>query len=200
MVNDEPVNVGGGGGAESDLKTLGLYAPGVAAWYAFEIDGDTIYAGPNAETGLNDAVGRGELSGSMAGLDGHTPPDEPLDDYRFNGNVTKMLFSPWNSYSGSQPASTEGVIVTVDGERLSLSDVEAEEVSKEEMDARMSQGDLSEPVNEEGESITGGGSGLGGLFDWVPELLPGIGPLSSRQTTLMAGILALAVIGSVVTG
>jgi hypothetical protein len=50
-----------------------------------------------------------------------------------------------------------------------------------------------------GSDGTGGSGGSGALLSGlpIPELVPGVGPLSSKATTLVVGILALAVLGTV---
>lgn len=79
-------------------------------------------------------------------------------------------------------------------------DVDASEVGR---------GDSNEPTGDEPGDLrpdigynSGGGGDLGGLLDGlpIPELLPGIGPFGSKTTTLLALLLALAVISTATGG
>jgi hypothetical protein len=170
VVSDQPFdNTGGGGDGESAGQSE---------------DTNTVTFGP-AETGtLHYLV---EVSGSISGADvtGFRPePQQDLigekvaygtvtggrDRYVYTGEIVSMMA---NVDADSLNAKTNGESVDPSGLNYS----QADEPSKVR--------DAFSQKNSQNQ----------GLWNAIPGLLPGIGPLSSRQTTVLAGIALVVGLG-----
>jgi hypothetical protein len=128
----------------------------------------------------------------------------PGDDaITYTGNVTKMSVAEGDDGAACVDILIEGEKVTTlctDGltsdETRTIQTPEGEQ--NVEVGTRTSEDQLS--GFEDGDVLAGSNPNAG-LLDslLIPELLPGIGPLSSKTTTLLGILLALAVAGAVVT-
>jgi hypothetical protein len=144
--------------------------------YGIEVSGEVV-----------DALGYDQVADNRLGTDSD---DEVVSDtlikgfiggdsdtYEVTGDVEAVVLArPDDAPQDMTPA--EFVTITLDGEEIDLSTV----------------GGIVESIDELNRQLDEGSLSPGGLL----AILPGISPLSSTQTTIAAGLLALAIAGSVV--
>jgi len=164
----------GGSGTEHQLTIVGNNAD---ADYIIDVTGT--YTGamrggnPEATTGpgkieWQESYGDKQDSFEGSRATGHAGPH--TDTYHFTGEIDKIRLQ-----SRSDKDASDLVRVYIDGQAIDLSQYDVEKVSKSTF------ADLL--------------AGENGLLSSVPGILPGIGPLSSSETTAAAILPAFAIAG-----
>jgi len=173
-------NASTGGGGETSDETTALGFLGTQEFYlpyAAEINGEII-RGFRKDTGETYLDGDDEIVTTSI-LQGYLGGG---DRYEIDGSVRSVVVKrPDGAPADASPS--DYMTITEDGEELDPEGLVTWVESKAQIDQFVADGQLPEPPS-------------GGLFDLIPGLLPGIGPLNSSQTTAAAILLALTIAGT----
>lgn len=186
---------------------------GGGASYLTDPDGETVFAGDANGDGDSDPVPAMTGTGRIVVISGESLADENSSaDYRlsFAGEITDTAET--NSHDQISASEVNGSVyhgrevfqgtgefdVEHAGGNPSNLKVHVFEENGEQAGTSTVSNGSTKTFSE--DYSNGGAGGLGGLGGLLPNILPGIGPLSSGMTTALAILLGLAIVGTVISG